>query len=399
MFSNNRTTSRGLYSNSSANSGNSSTNQTIINNLAQQISNNISNGTLDPAQINQVFANSNLVNVIVINGGTGGTGGGSRGATGPQGPDGPQGIQGPQGEKGDKGDKGDQGEQGPSGESLILTGEKGDKGDQGEKGDQGLSGEKGVQGDKGEKGDQGDQGLKGDKGEKGDQGLSGEKGDQGLKGDKGDTGTIDTRIIGHATLDPNSTPTVEAIFVGQDQDVVTLGGQLNLGTGITFPDGTTLTTANFLNDIYGPSGYYGDNATSVIHFDFGPNITITQKTKHNDIVVLDDPGFAPFQTMALFAASALAAGSTTTTTTTGNPYSVLTANLPVPTNEGYKIQLFNNSSREIQIISSANELIFNNFYCPNGATSFAFPPNRNIILVYIKNSSQEAQNTWYTFFA
>ena len=374
MFSNNKTTSRGLFSNGSANN---TTNQTIINNLAQEISNNISNGTLDPSQVNELFANSNLVNVIVINGGTDG---GSRGATGPQGDDGPQGVQGL------KGDKGDQGEQGPSGESLILTGDKGDQGDQGIPGEKGLKGDQGLPGD---------QGLSGDKGDKGDQGLPGEnglKGDQGLKGDKGDTGTIDTRIIGHATINPNSTPTVEAIFVGQDQDVVTLGGQLNLGTGITFPDGTTLTTANFLNDIYGPSGYYGDNATSVIHYDFGPNITISQTTKHNDIVVLDDPGFAPFQNMALFAASALAAGSTTTTTTTGNPYSVLTANLPVPTNEGYKIQLFNNSSREIQIISSANELIFNNFYCPNGATSFAFPPNRNIILVYIKNSSQEAQN-------
>jgi hypothetical protein len=393
MFSNNKTTSRGLFSNGYANN---TTNQTVINNLAQEISNSISNGTLDPSQVNQVFANSNLVNVIVINGGTGGTGGGSRGPTGPQGYDGPQGVQGLKGDKGDQGLKGDQGEQGPSGESLILTGEKGDQGDKGEKGDQGLSGDKG---DKGEPGLPGENGLKGEPGLPGENGLKGDQGLPGEKGEKGDTGTIDTRIIGHATLDPTSTPSVEAIFIGQQQDVVTVGGQINLGTGITFPDGTTLTTANFLNDIYGPSGYYGDNATSVIHYDFGPNITISQTTKHNDIIVLDDPGFAPFQNMALFAASALAAGSTTTTTTTGNPYSVLTANLPVPTNEGYKIQLFNNSSREIQIISSANELIFNNFYCPNGATSFSFPPNRNIILVYIKNSSQEAQNTWYTFFA
>jgi len=127
------------------------------------------------------------------------------------------------------------------------------------------------------------------------------------------------------------------------------------------------------------------SVASINHYDSGENIVLKQISQY-DNVILDNPGFAP-----------------NSTTINGiNDINILNIYLPIPNIEGYKIQLFNNSSNNIQIISGANELIYNNFYCPKGNTSLCFPVNRNITLVYIKNNfqnSQNSQNTWYTIFS
>ena len=72
-------------------------------------------------------------------------------------------------------------------------------------------------------------------------------------GTQGPPGVIDPRIISVS----NVTPSIDHISVGLSQDQIYIRDMLNLERGINFPYEPSLTSANFFNEIIGPSGYYG----------------------------------------------------------------------------------------------------------------------------------------------
>jgi hypothetical protein len=109
------------------------------------------------------------------------------GPVGPQGPGGVKGDVGPQGPAGPKGDPGAQGPVGPKGDTG-LQGPVGPAGAQGPAGPQGPQGEVGAQGPAGPKGDPGPQGLAGPQGEMGPMGPMGPMGVVGPAGPAGPAG-------------------------------------------------------------------------------------------------------------------------------------------------------------------------------------------------------------------
>jgi hypothetical protein len=168
----------------------------------------------------------------------------------------------------------------------------------GPEGEQGVQGTQGLQGEAGEQGAQGDQGSQGNPGEVGPAGLPGEQGIQGAKGEPGDDGALaglecaegevvkqtangwacaadavlnETEVEQHVTnggLNLHPTTTIggnQPALLNNDNSLTVAGTLESTIGGVTFPDGTTQTTAAPSNAGSGGTVIYTRCAWTGVH--------------------------------------------------------------------------------------------------------------------------------------